>query len=223
MDERAALLRAVCDAPDDTPRLVFADWLDEHGEPERAEFIRLQLGFNGRLGRLPAGDRSGERRLARLLDLLGRYKRRWLAELPAVDGRWQPYFARGFVGRLELAELEPLLADPDALFYATPVTHLQIGYGCAATYGRVLSRLLDHVPPARRLRYLDIGITRVDRAGLTDELEYLATSGVAERTSVCLRVEALNTLGIPPSVFAHLANRFERHGRQFEVLDFDFG
>jgi uncharacterized protein (TIGR02996 family) len=27
---------------DDTPRLIFADWLDEHGEGERAEFIRLQ-------------------------------------------------------------------------------------------------------------------------------------------------------------------------------------
>jgi uncharacterized protein (TIGR02996 family) len=38
-----ALLRAVCEFPDDdTPRLVLADWLDEHDEHERAEFIRLQ-------------------------------------------------------------------------------------------------------------------------------------------------------------------------------------
>jgi uncharacterized protein (TIGR02996 family) len=28
---------------DDTVRLVFADWLDEHGQPERAEFIRVQV------------------------------------------------------------------------------------------------------------------------------------------------------------------------------------
>ncbi len=27
---------------DDTPRLVYADWLDDHGQPERAEFIRVQ-------------------------------------------------------------------------------------------------------------------------------------------------------------------------------------
>ena len=34
MTEREALLRAVCENPDDdTPRLVFADWLDENGEP----------------------------------------------------------------------------------------------------------------------------------------------------------------------------------------------
>lgn len=32
-DERAALLRAICEHPaEDTPRLVYADWLDEHAE-----------------------------------------------------------------------------------------------------------------------------------------------------------------------------------------------
>jgi uncharacterized protein (TIGR02996 family) len=40
---RRAFLQAILEAPDDdTPRLVFADWLDENGEPERAEFIRAQ-------------------------------------------------------------------------------------------------------------------------------------------------------------------------------------
>src|SRR5262245_10028348 len=44
MNEREALLRAVCENPDDdTPRLVFADWLQENGEEDRAEFIRLQI------------------------------------------------------------------------------------------------------------------------------------------------------------------------------------
>jgi uncharacterized protein (TIGR02996 family) len=41
--DRDALLRAIVAAPDDdAPRLVYADWLDEHGEAARAEFIRLQ-------------------------------------------------------------------------------------------------------------------------------------------------------------------------------------
>ncbi len=34
---------------DDTPRLVYADWLEEHGETERAEFLRLEC----QLARLP--------------------------------------------------------------------------------------------------------------------------------------------------------------------------
>ncbi len=41
--DRDAFMAAILAAPDDDlPRLVFADWLDEHGEPERAEFIRVQ-------------------------------------------------------------------------------------------------------------------------------------------------------------------------------------
>jgi len=44
MTERAALIAAVCQHPhDDTPRLIFADWCEEHGEPDRAAFIRAQI------------------------------------------------------------------------------------------------------------------------------------------------------------------------------------
>jgi uncharacterized protein (TIGR02996 family) len=46
----SALLNTVLAAPaDDAPRLVYADWLDENGEPELAEFIRVQC----ELARLP--------------------------------------------------------------------------------------------------------------------------------------------------------------------------
>jgi uncharacterized protein (TIGR02996 family) len=41
--EQAALLAAVAANPDDdTVRLAYADWLDEHDEHDRAEFIRVQ-------------------------------------------------------------------------------------------------------------------------------------------------------------------------------------
>lgn len=43
MTDEPALLAAVAARPDDdTPRLVYADWLDDHGRPERAEFIHVQ-------------------------------------------------------------------------------------------------------------------------------------------------------------------------------------
>lgn len=42
-DTDADFLRAILAAPDDdAPRLIYADWLDENGKPERAEFIRVQ-------------------------------------------------------------------------------------------------------------------------------------------------------------------------------------
>lgn len=44
MTERHAILTAIRENPDDdTPRLVYADWLEEHGEPERAELVRVQV------------------------------------------------------------------------------------------------------------------------------------------------------------------------------------
>jgi uncharacterized protein (TIGR02996 family) len=43
MSDRDALLHAIFARPaDDAPRLVYADWLDEHGEPAQAAFIRAQ-------------------------------------------------------------------------------------------------------------------------------------------------------------------------------------
>lgn len=42
-DTDADFLRAILAVPDDdAPRLIYADWLDENGQPERAEFIRVQ-------------------------------------------------------------------------------------------------------------------------------------------------------------------------------------
>jgi len=45
--EYDALYTAVCAAPDeDTPKLVFADWLDEHDDPHRAAYIRAEVQLN---------------------------------------------------------------------------------------------------------------------------------------------------------------------------------
>jgi uncharacterized protein (TIGR02996 family) len=44
MSDENALLGAIAAHPEeDTPRLMYADWLDEHGRPVRAEFIRVQI------------------------------------------------------------------------------------------------------------------------------------------------------------------------------------
>ena len=42
MTDEDALLRAVAECPEeDTPRLMDADYQDEHGDHARAEFIRV--------------------------------------------------------------------------------------------------------------------------------------------------------------------------------------
>ena len=48
MSDEKGLLQAVCEAPDDDgPRLVYADWCEDNGQPERAEFIRSQIRRDG--------------------------------------------------------------------------------------------------------------------------------------------------------------------------------
>jgi len=74
----AALLRAVCECPaDDAPRLIYADWLEENGGGERAEFVRVQC----ELARIPWVTDSNPR----LLALRARERELWNAQTPAGD------------------------------------------------------------------------------------------------------------------------------------------
>ncbi|HEX4610535.1 MAG TPA: TIGR02996 domain-containing protein [Urbifossiella sp.] len=98
MTDRDALLAAVCDRPDeDTPRLVFADWCDDHGDPDYARFIRAQLD----LARVPGWDRLWVRTRYHELGLLTgfSYRDRYPL-LPAESGYPPPphlaFFRRGF-------------------------------------------------------------------------------------------------------------------------------
>jgi len=87
MSDAAALLAAIRAAPDDdAPRLVYADWLEEHGQPEWAEFIRVQC----ELARL---DSQALRR--REAELLGTYHDIFAGPLAVLGLRFR--FHRGFV------------------------------------------------------------------------------------------------------------------------------
>jgi uncharacterized protein (TIGR02996 family) len=97
MNEREALLRAVCENPDDdTPRLVFADWLQEYGDEARAEFIRLQIQLargTFRWSEKVRLDRR-ERELIRL------HRPRWARDIPGAE---HVQFIRGFAEYVRFA------------------------------------------------------------------------------------------------------------------------
>ena len=42
MDENALLAAIAAHPDDDVPRLAYADWLEDSGDPDRAEFVRVQ-------------------------------------------------------------------------------------------------------------------------------------------------------------------------------------
>jgi uncharacterized protein (TIGR02996 family) len=117
-----ALLRAVlADPDDDAPRLNYADLLDEHGDCDRAEFIRLQIERARRPRRDPTRIYYGDRENA----LLEAHGAQWLAPLPEAARR-HVKFERGFPGRVE-PELTDFLSWDDTLWQVAPVTALWLG------------------------------------------------------------------------------------------------
>src|SRR5262249_4725627 len=71
---RAAFLADIrADPDDDAPRLIYADWLHEHGDADRAEFIRLQC----ELARLGAADPRRPALEQREGELLEAHRLRW--------------------------------------------------------------------------------------------------------------------------------------------------
>jgi len=117
-DEREFLDAIVADLDDDTPRLVFADWLDERGgedDQARAALIRAQC----RLEQLPVGDRQRRDLVRRVRDLLNTHADRWTQ--PLRDGRlgrdWQ--FRRGFLDAVTMSATQ-FVGVAERLFRVAP-------------------------------------------------------------------------------------------------------
>jgi uncharacterized protein (TIGR02996 family) len=93
MSIEAGLLDDICTNPDeDAPRLICADWLEEHGQPERAEFIRVQI----ERAALPEEDARQPALMRRERRLHEQHARQWSAPLREQGFNWVT-FRRGFV------------------------------------------------------------------------------------------------------------------------------
>src|SRR5262249_34324697 len=120
MPDEAAFLQAIrANAEDDGLRLVYSDWLEERGDFERAEFIRLQI----ELSRLDPDDPVPAAKQRREGELLEKRGKEWEAPakklVPAYDS------ARGFVDWARLDAATPLDRMP-ALLAMTPLRRLRI-------------------------------------------------------------------------------------------------
>lgn len=134
MTQRDALLRAICGAPsDDLPRLVYADWLDENGETERAAFIRTMCRLEELFRDIDRG--VGMRAVNEMnpLDqaawkLWEKHGVNWLAELPAFDGitwpngRWR----RGLPGGVTADTVGQFVKSAARIAVTIPLTGVVI-------------------------------------------------------------------------------------------------
>ncbi|CAN5449383.1 hypothetical protein BH11PLA2_BH11PLA2_28330 [soil metagenome] len=131
-------LNAILAAPDDdTPRLVYADWLEEQGDAERAEFIRTQIEF-ARSPRPELEQRADE--------LLHKHRERWI--IPGISG--VQTFHRGFVDSLRMAAAD-FVAHADRIGETAPVVDLR------------LPMALEHIDAIAQVPWL----SRIERLDLT--------------------------------------------------------
>ena len=143
-------LQAIREAPtDDAPRLIYADWLEEHGQADRAEFIRVQCRLS-RITRLPETDPQLFTLVSRAEDLLRSHWQDWVDPLREIVGPWRDRcgggwmrteyhpeglreFRRGFVESLSL-DAERFLRHARQIQKLTPLREVRLwGAGRYAT------------------------------------------------------------------------------------------
>ena|SRR6266545_201991 len=123
MTDRDILYRAILDSPeDDTLRLVYADALEESGDPRRAAFVRAQVA----LSHLPEYDPLWVR--ARAQGQGRTFDPRWTLELELPDGfDWaRDPFRRGLPGAVQARDGATFVAHADELFLRYPIESLEL-------------------------------------------------------------------------------------------------
>jgi uncharacterized protein (TIGR02996 family) len=111
MNPDHSLFQAILDNPDDdTLRLVCADWLEEHGDDHRSEFIRVQVA----LAQLSPDDARRQALADREQELLAIHREEWLPDVLREPG-CDCTFRRGFVDHIGISA-EAFLSRADSLF-----------------------------------------------------------------------------------------------------------
>jgi uncharacterized protein (TIGR02996 family) len=148
-----AFLRDIVENPDDdVPRLVLADWLEDHGQPGRAEFIRTQV----QLSRLEEYDPRRPALEARERELLANGAAAWLGGIERWCVRWQ--FRRGLLCPTISAEvLAKAHSQAEGWAWVEEVCLVEVSV-------RALVRLRD-APLVRRLAAVDFSQCGLKLAG----------------------------------------------------------
>ena len=144
MSDEHALLRAiVAHSDEDTPRLAYADWLDEHGIAARAAFVRGQI----ELARLK-DDTMHRREVAfRCRQLLDAHEDEWLEPGDAFVLDW--HWSRGFVETFTTSPGDLDVQDA-ALFRTHPFRRLWLWELSGSADG------VELIPADNRLTALDL-------------------------------------------------------------------
>jgi uncharacterized protein (TIGR02996 family) len=118
-DERALLAAMAADPADDTVRLAYADLLEENGDVDRAEFVRVQV----ELARMNPGDPLRRPLVVRNLAFLREFAPALRAQLPQLPGIEWGDFNRGLVEEVQAAS-EAAIVRYAKVIFAQPAVHV---------------------------------------------------------------------------------------------------
>jgi len=121
MSTASDLLAAIQLHPDeDTPRLIYADYLDENDQSERAEFIRIQI----ERARLPYWELRTKQIWHRERVLLAHHGQEWYRELGTIEGVEWGRFERGFVCTVRIPSMKILRRAANAFRAVAPIENI---------------------------------------------------------------------------------------------------
>ncbi len=164
---------------EDGPRLIFADWLDEHDDP-RGELIRIQCA----LAHLPRSDPQRNSLLRREQQLLETHQNTWTAPIRGLVQTFE--FRRGLLEAV-VVEADRFLQVADALFQVPTIRRIRLtetqrilGMICQSEYlslvreldlcgndlGNAGVNVLSRSPYLQRLEVLDLSFNAISDNGL---------------------------------------------------------
>lgn len=185
-DADAFLANIIADPDADAPRLVYADWLDDRGEADRAEFIRVQCA----LAKVDENNRDIHPLASRERELLEKHQQEWLRPLREIAypegrgwfGRWRTkmvfaaVFRRGFPETVVLP-CGRFLRRGEDLFRAAPIQEVHLDCVDPEAPPDWFEQLTRFPPLARvttlRLRRVTLNAGDVRRLAHAEQLERL--------------------------------------------------
>lgn len=223
-EQHGLLRQIIVDPHDDTNRLIYADWLEDHGDP-RAEFIRIQC----ELADLERWESGYEALQTRSDNFLKHHEIAWKKELKL---KCRMFFKRGFIEYLILSTKALSELDP-TLFDRTPITFVRMTH-----FNKEKLRLLKASDVLRSVPGLKLKgnlgpddivsvlnltsdrLNRLDFSGYESTLQPEIGAAVAKAVFAERLTEFnLRACGIPDAFFAALAH----HGGLPNVERFEFG
>lgn len=142
----AALRDAIIADPDaDAPRLALADWWEAQGQPEQAEFTRLQV-----QARSPDGLGLGDPHWERYQELSDRARNKWVASLPKIQNIYCFHYD-GIEQEVSVDAFKTFEENAEQIFARAPLTRLRF-------YSLRSARKLFASPWLGRIHELDLTI-----------------------------------------------------------------